>query len=106
MECFAWAKPCEMPRRALANFFTTLTKPASGLGWNKAALGNWKRAPSPEELMMGHTIEVQGDTVWVILEGTLTLEGLQSAFDAMVSHPRFRPGMACVWDERAVTSGP
>ncbi len=53
--------------------------------------------------MMGHTIEVRGDTAWVIYEGRVTPESVRSAFDALLSHPEFRPGMACLWDVRGAS---
>ena len=52
---------------------------------------------------MGHTIEVRGDTVWVILEGRVTYEEVKSVLDALLSHPEFRPGMPCLWDARGAS---
>ncbi len=53
---------------------------------------------------MGHTIQVRGDTAWIIFKkGRVTLEGWLSAFDALLSDPKFRPGMPCLWDVRGAS---
>ena len=56
--------------------------------------------------MNGHTIEVRDDTARITFKkGQVTLEVWRNAFDALLSDPRFRPGMICLWDGREASHG-
>ena len=54
---------------------------------------------------MSHTIEIPDDIARITFEGPLTMESWTSAFDDVLSHPAFRPGMGCLWNMRGVSEG-
>ncbi len=54
---------------------------------------------------MSHTIEIPDDIARITFEGPLTMESWRSALDAVLSHPAFRPGLACLWNMRGVSEG-